>query len=334
MAKMIAGVFGAGRIGKFHVENLLKEGITVKTICDINADQLKDWANGFGIKMTKEEKDIFGDKEINTIFIFSSTNFHVPLMLKAAESVKYIFCEKPVSMDIQVSLDGWKKLSGKDVQIQIGFNRRFDPSFAKVQKMIADKKIGDINVVKITSRDPEPPGLEYVKVSGGIFMDMAIHDFDMARFLSNQDVKEVNVMGGCLVNPEIAKCGDVDTATIQMKFANGTFGLIDISRKAIYGYDQRIEAFGSKGVLKADNQIVNTVTYQAENGALQDNPPYFFIERYMNAYVNEYKSFIAAFENKKPVECSLKDGIKAQLIAVACKKSLDTGLPVKVEELK
>ncbi|QEH61845.1 Myo-Inositol 2-dehydrogenase [Spiroplasma chinense] len=331
MKKMIAGVFGAGRIGKFHVENLLQyDNVEVKTICDVQLDHLIEWNKDKNIFLTKNEDDIFDDKEINAIFIFSSTDQHISQLIKATQNVDYIFMEKPISKSIDATLEAWEIVKSKSKTIQLGFNRRFDPNFKKVKEARVKETIGVPHVLKITSRDPEPPGIDYVKVSGGIFMDMAIHDFDMSRYIVGSDVEEVFVMGDALVNPKIKEAGDIDTAIIQLKFANNALGVIDISREAVYGYDQRLELFGSKGAIIADNKVETSTKLLTKDCSCVDNPLHFFIERYIDAYKNEYETFIEAFMNNDNVICSFEDGLKAELIAEACKKSYETKTVVKV----
>ena len=231
-------------------------------------------------------------------------------------------------------MEAFEVVKKAGVKFQIGFNRRFDRNYSKVQGLVEEKEIGDLHILKITSRDPELPSLEYIPTSGGLFMDMAIHDFDMARFVSGSEVEEVFVQGASLVNPEIGKIGDIDTAIISLKFANGAIGVIDNSRQAAYGYDQRLEAFGSKGSANVKNETESRVEFLSKDGVKEDKPLHFFLERYNNAYIKEVTEFFEAITNDTEVSCTFKDGIMAQRIAMAAKESLENGKPVKVKLLE
>jgi len=224
--------------------------------------------------------------------------------------------------------------TGPGVKLQVGFNRRFDPNFAAVQQQVASGALGEPHIIRITSRDPAPPPAEYVAGSGGMFLDMTIHDFDMARFLSGSEVTEVHAYGAVLIDPEIGKAGDIDTAVISLKFANGALGIIENSRKAVYGYDQRVEVFGSKGAAMADNNTPTSMVVFNESGTIRDKPLYFFLERYEKAFVAEMQSFIDAIRDDKPTKVSGNDGLAPVLIALAAQESLKTGKPVKVDSLQ
>lgn len=333
--KMIVGVIGAGRIGKLHVENMLRmDNVEVKTVFDPFAENARPWAEKNGIKnLVTDANLVFNDPEINVVFICSPTDTHVNMINLAAESGKHIFCEKPISFSDEETIKAYETVKKAGVKLQVGFNRRFDPNYNKVRELVKDGSLGNLHILKITSRDPEPPSVDYVKSSGGIFMDMAIHDFDMARFVAGSEVKEVFATGAALVNPEIATVGDVDTALIQLKFENGALGIIDNSRQAVYGYDQRIEAFGSQGAAESTNETETRVKVSTSESVVSDQPLHFFLERYNKAYIQEVQLFFDAIQNNEETPCTFEDGIMAQRIAAAAKESLETGLPVAVKKI-
>ena len=332
--KIRLGIIGAGRIGKLHAESVLFNinYVEVKAVADVYADRIKDWAYGLGIKnVYSDYKQILNDPEIDAVMICSSTDTHSQITIEAANAGKHIFCEKPIDYDldrIHAALDAVKKAG---VKFQVGFNRRFDHNFKKVHEMVKEGKIGDPHIIKITSRDPAPPPAEYVKVSGGIFLDMTIHDFDMARYLSGSEVVEVYTSAAVLVDPAIGAAGDVDTAIITLKFANGAIGVIDNSRKAAYGYDQRVEVFGSKGGITVSNDTPSSAVLSTEEGVFSDKPKYFFLERYKDSFIEEVKDFFDAVLNDKETPVTGIDGLKPVLIGLAAKKSYETGMPVRVE---
>ena len=219
------------------------------------------------------------------------------------------------------------------VKFQVGFNRRFDHNFKAIKDRVVAGDIGEPHLIRVTSRDPDAPPIEYVKVSGGLFFDMTIHDFDMIRYLSGSEVTEVYAAGGVLVNPEIGKAGDIDTAVITLKLANGAIGVIDNSRKAVYGYDQRAEVFGSKGAVQTKNDTDSTAVYSCEAGVIAEKPKYFFLERYMQSFASEISCFVDSVVNDKPTLVNGNDGLQPVLIALAAKKSLEEGRPVKISEV-
>lgn len=332
--KIKVGVIGAGRIGKIHAQSVTYHipEAEVKTIADVYADKVKDWANSLGIQnVTNDYKDILNDPEIDAVLICSSTDTHSRITIEAAKAGKHIFCEKPIDYDLNRIHDALKAVEEAGVKFQVGFNRRFDHNFKQVREFIKGGKIGEPHIIKITSRDPEPPPIEYVKVSGGMFLDMTIHDFDMARYLSGSEVEEVYVQGAVLVDPGIGQAGDVDTAVITLKFKNGAIGVIDNSRKAVYGYDQRVEVFGSKGCVTVSNDTPTSAVLSTADGVTSDKPKYFFLERYMDSFVQEMKDFFDAIVNNKQTPVTGIDGLKPVLIGLAAKKSLEEGKPVKVE---
>ncbi|MBI6873786.1 inositol 2-dehydrogenase [Clostridium aciditolerans] len=333
--KIVLGIIGAGRIGKLHAENVINNfvDVKVKAIADVYADNIKDWAANLGIEnVYSDYHDILNDSEINTVLICSSTNTHSPISIEAANAGKHIFCEKPIDYDldrIAAALDAVKKAG---VKYQVGFNRRFDHNFSKVREYVKEGKIGDPHIIKVTSRDPEPPSAEYARVSGGMFLDMTIHDFDMVRYLSGSEVTEVYTNAAVLVDPAIGEAGDVDTALITLKFKNGAIGIIDNSRRAAYGYDQRVEVFGSKGGVTVSNDAPTSAVLSTAEGVFSDKPKYFFLERYKDSFVEELKQFFDAIKNDTPTPVEGIDGLKPVIIAIAAKKSYEEGRPVRIEE--
>lgn len=335
--KIKVGVIGAGRIGKIHASNIVyyMPQAEVKIIADANlTPEIEAWAKGIGIpRVTKNPQEIFADKEISVVLICSSTDTHADFIVQAAKAGKHIFCEKPVDLTVKKVLAALKAVKEAGVKLQVGFNRRFDHNFARVRELVKAGGVGDPHIVKITSRDPAPPPPAYVAVSGGIFLDMTIHDFDMARFQAGSEVVEVYAKGAVLVDPEIGKAGDIDTALITLTFANGALGIIDNSRKAVYGYDQRVEVFGSKGAAVAENDTPSTVKLYGDAQVTGDKPLYFFLERYKEAFIAEMRAFMDAVAKGTPTPVSGEDGLQDLLVGLAAKKSLAEGRPVKVSEI-
>lgn len=248
--------------------------------------------------------------------------------MEAAQAGKHIFCEKPVDLTPEKVSAVKAAVTKAGVKLQVGFNRRFDHNFAQVRKLVADGDVGDVHIIKITSRDPSPPPAEYAAVSGGMFLDMTIHDFDMARFLAGSEVTEVYANATCLVDPAIGEAGDVDTAVISLKFANGAVGVIDNSRRAAYGYDQRVEVFGSKGAAVAQNDTPTNVTFMGEDAVKSDKPLYFFLERYMQSFRDEMLQFVDAVQKDTDVPATVEDGMQSLLVALAAKRSVAEGRPI------
>ena len=281
----------------------------------------------------KDPRILLDDPEIDAILIGSPSSEHAPQLIECAEAGKHIFCEKPIALDPNVIRNTLAEVDKSGVKLQVGFNRRFDPNFSAVQHQVASGALGDPHIIRITSRDPAPPPAEYVAGSGGMFLDMTIHDFDMVRFLSGSEVTEVHAYGAVLVDPEIGKAGDIDTAVISLKFTNGALGIIENSRKAVYGYDQRVEIFGSKGAAMADNNTPTSMVVFNESGTIRDKPLYFFLERYEAAFIDEMKAFVNAIREDKTTAVSGKDGLAPVLIALAAQDSLKRGKPEKVDSV-
>jgi myo-inositol 2-dehydrogenase/D-chiro-inositol 1-dehydrogenase len=336
MKKLKLGVIGTGRIGKVHIATLVQNvpQAVVVAIADVNLNSANEVAKAFGITtIFNNHMDVINHPEVEAVVICSPTDTHARYIVDVAKAGKHIFCEKPVDLSLEVIKGAIKAVTTAGVKLMIGFNRRFDPNFAKIKQIVADGKIGDPHILKITSRDPAPPHAGYIAASGGMFLDMTIHDFDMARYIVGSDVTEVYTKASVLVDPAIGKEGDVDTAIITLTFANGAMGVIDNSRKAVYGYDQRLEIFGSKGMACADNNYPENHRYFASDGVHGSLPLNFFMERYIEAFANEMKIFCNAVINNLQLPVSGNDGLMAVAIALAAKKSYLENRPVKLTEI-
>ena len=331
------GIIGAGRIGKVHMESICTQvpNAKVKTVADPFMDAEKEaWAKKKGVEqVTKDYHEILDDPEIDAVLICSSTDTHASISMEAIEAGKHVFCEKPVDHSIEKIRQVQEALKKHPVKYQVGFNRRFDHNFEAVQNAVISGKVGEPHIVRITSRDPEPPALEYVKVSGGMFLDMTIHDFDMARFLAGCDAEEIYVQAGVRIDPAIGKAGDVDTAVITMKMENGSIVTIDNSRKAVYGYDQRVEVFGSQGMVSVSNDTTSSAVISNSEGVMGEKPLYFFLERYMQSYAREIRAFVQAIEQDTETPLGITDGLEAVRMGLAAKKSLAEHRPVKMAEI-
>jgi myo-inositol 2-dehydrogenase/D-chiro-inositol 1-dehydrogenase len=330
------GVIGAGRIGKIHAQNLATRihGAEVVTIADVDLKAAQDLAAQVHIPTAVDDyRVILTDPTIEAVAICSSTDTHARIVVETAQAGKHIFCEKPIDLQLDKIDAALEAVEKAGVKLQIGFNRRFDPNFRKVRTMVAEGKIGTPHIIRITSRDPAPPPLSYVKVSGGLFLDMTIHDFDMARYLSGSEVEEVYTAAGVMVDPAIGEAGDVDTAVITLRFANGAIGTIDNSRKAVYGYDQRVEVFGSEGMVQAHNNTPDNDVYFNQEGVHSAKPLYFFLERYMESFISEMKEFVQSIREDKTPPVTGLDGRIPVVIGMAAKKSYMEHRPVKLSEI-
>ncbi|WII40279.1 inositol 2-dehydrogenase [Paenibacillus thiaminolyticus] len=333
MFMLQVGIIGAGRIGKLHAGHIQQmRDAQVRAISDVCIEGLDAWASGLGIPMvTSDYRDLLNDPDIQAVFICSPTSTHAAIIEEAAQAGKHIFCEKPVSFSVNATEQALAAVRAAGVKMQVGFNRRFDHNFQKARDIVQAGKIGTPHLLRITSRDPEPPSAEYIATSGGLFMDMTIHDFDMARYVMQSEVIEVYAQGANLIDPRIGELGDIDTAIVNLRFANGALGIIENSRKAVYGYDQRLEAFGSAGSVTTDNDRASTALVSTADGVHMDKPLYFFLERYTQAYIHEVEEFVRAVLEDRPVACDANDGLQAERIARAAKESLHSGRPVKLE---
>lgn len=333
------GIIGAGRIGKVHLESISYhvKNATVTAMADpFMNEETEKLIRSYGVsKVTKDYKDILNDKDIDAVLVCSSTDTHAAISIEAINAGKHVFCEKPVDHSIekiQAVADALKE--HPEIKFQVGFNRRFDHNFAAIRKAYDNGKIGEAHILKITSRDPEPPNPAYIKVSGGIFLDMTIHDFDMACFLTDSDVEELYVNSAVLVDPAIGEQGDVDTAIITMKMANGALAVIDNSRKAAYGYDQRAELFGSKGMVATSNDTVSSAVISNADGVTGEKPLFFFLERYMGSFSEEMRQFTEAVINDTEVPVGIHAGLQSVKIGLAARKSVEEHRPVKISEIQ
>jgi myo-inositol 2-dehydrogenase/D-chiro-inositol 1-dehydrogenase len=336
MEKINIGVIGTGRIGKVHIATLVQSvpKANVLAIADANLASAGEVAKSFGIKnVFKNYSDIINHKEIQAVVICSPTDTHAKFIVEAAKAGKHIFCEKPIDLSLEIIKGAMDAVKKANVKLMVGFNRRFDPNFMKLKQMVADGKVGQPHIIKITSRDPNPPSAEYAASSGGMFLDMTIHDFDMARYMAGSEVTEVYARAAVLVDPAIGKAGDVDTAVIILTFENGAIGVIDNSRKAVYGYDQRVEVFGSKGMVNADNNYPENHRYYSADGVHRSLPLNFFMDRYLEAYANEMKIFCDAVCDNAKIPVSDNDGLMSVAIALAAKRSNLENRPVKLSEI-
>ncbi len=336
--KITAGVIGAGRMGKIHIKNIVHHipEVKLKIVADVRTDsQIIDFVKEMGVpNFTQDADDIFNDPEIDIVVIASSTPSHIEFIQKAAQAKKDVFCEKPIDTDIIRIKQTLKVVKEEEIKLMIGFNRRFDKNFKRVKQMITEGQIGTPQIIKVTARDPAVPPIEYVKSSGGMFIDMTIHDWDMACYQVGSEVVEVYAAGAVLVDPEIGKAGDIDTAAIILKLKNGAIGMIDNSRQAVYGYDQRVEVFGSKGCAIADNEHPNTVRLYTTEKVKEDNIPYFFLERYMESYAAELQYFVECLQNNVDPEPNGEEGLQNVVVALAVQKSYEENRPVKISEIE
>jgi myo-inositol 2-dehydrogenase/D-chiro-inositol 1-dehydrogenase len=330
MKKTTFGVVGTGRIGKIHAGNLLAmPDVQLKSVADPFLDP-DEWSSR-GIAPTLDPSDIFNDPQIEAVLICSPTPTHAEFTEIAAKAGKHVFCEKPIALDpdrIRTTLEVVEKAG---VKLQVGFNRRFDPTFARVREAVVNGEIGDVHLVKVVARDPSPPPPEYVAESGGLFLDMTIHDFDMVRFLSGSEIEEVQAFGAVLVDPAIGEAGDVDTAVVTMKLKNGALAVIENSRKAVFGYDQRLEVFGSEGGVEAFNESPCQVRLRTAQGIRAENPLYFFLERYQRSFVVELEAFVASIRQDGEPPVGGRDGLMSVLVGLAAARSMAENRPVKVE---
>jgi myo-inositol 2-dehydrogenase/D-chiro-inositol 1-dehydrogenase len=335
MSKMVRlGVIGAGRIGKLHARNLSFNisDAQVLAVSDVYLDASKQCADQCCIpKVVKDHREIMEDPDIDAIFVCSSTDTHAQMIIEGAEAGKHIFCEKPIDHNLERIDNALDAVEKAGVKLQIGFNRRFDPNFKRARDAVRDGKLGTPHVVRITSRDPEPPPIDYIKASGGLFFDMTIHDFDMCRYLIGEEVVEVYATGTALVDPRIGDAGDIDTAVTTLTYVSGAYCVIDNSRQAVYGYDQRIEVFGTEGCMVVDNREPYSATLFKPDQVQRDPLHYFFLERYKDAYLEETREFIACIQEDRTPSVTGIDGKIPILMAMAATQSLKEHRPVRVD---
>jgi myo-inositol 2-dehydrogenase/D-chiro-inositol 1-dehydrogenase len=333
--KVKIAVIGTGRMGSVHCRNIARyiPEADLVAVCDIRLEVAQAVAEECGIpRVVQDYHELLADPEIEAILIASSTNTHAFIMKDVAAAGKHIFCEKPLALELEKIDEALAAVEKAGVKLQVGFNRRFDKSFQKVHEIVCSGDIGRPCILRITSRDPELPAMEFMRVSGGMFLDMTIHDFDMARFQVGE-VEEVYAVGGILVEPQLSEIHDTDTNIVILKFANGAVGAIDNSRKAVYGYDQRLEVFCSNGTAMAENESENTTRKGSPDGFHSARVPHFFMNRYAPCYVEEVRQFIECVRDDKLTPITGKDGRAAVVLGYAAGKSLRENRPVKVSEI-
>lgn len=318
-----------------HVHNLVQcvPEAFVKAVASRSVDQ--SWASELGIPVAvADEQALLHDPEIEAVIIALPSELHVEAIRHAAEAGKHVFCEKPVAFEpgsIQQALTAVKRAG---VELQVGFNRRFDPSLKKLQQAIRDGVVGDLQSLRVVNRDPQAPDIEFVRRSGGLFFDFTIHDLDTVRFLGGSEIEEIYAAGATLVDEEIGLAGDIDTALVVLRLANGALCSIDNSRETGYGYDQRFEAFGSKGNLAADNLRPTSVATSSVDGVFVDKPWSSFIERYREAFIAELRDFVQCVRQGRPVAVSGEDALAAVRAACAAKMSMLANRPVRVADIE
>jgi myo-inositol 2-dehydrogenase / D-chiro-inositol 1-dehydrogenase len=330
VAPMQIAVFGAGRIGYRHARTVATEvaGARLAAICDVNLEAAKSLAELTGCdRYTSDPADIFDDPAIDAVIIGSSTDSHAPLIEGTAAAGKQIFCEKPIALDLETTDRAIEEAARAGVQLQIGFQRRFDKAYAKVSQMIERGELGQIEAVRDTMRDPNPPHESYIPTSGGLFRDMVIHDFDCVRWLMGCEPVEIFAMGANLVDPVFAKYGDIDTCVVTIKFESGALGAIDASRRSGFGYDVRTEIFGSKSAVLIGERR-DTPLYRLDSSGVWSDHIYWFLERFDDAYVAEIRSFVECLRNDEPVQITGADGRAALAMAYAAEASMQENAPV------
>jgi myo-inositol 2-dehydrogenase/D-chiro-inositol 1-dehydrogenase len=330
------GIIGAGRIGKVHAGTVAQwaPGARLIGVADVELERAQTLAQAHCLPVaTSDYRELLANKDIDAVLICSGTDTHAQFIREAAQAGKHIFCEKPIALDLREIDDTLAVVEQAGVKLQVGFNRRFDANFARVKRAIATGEIGQPALLHIVSRDPGPPPITYVKVSGGMFLDMTIHDFDMARFLIGAEVEEVYAQAGVTVDPAIGEAGDVDTAVITLRFANGVIGTIDNCRRAAYGYDQRVEVLGSKGSIATTNNYANAAVISDGASVRRDLPLNFFMDRYTDSFIAEVVAFAEAVTKGKPVPVGGLDARAPVVMALAAGKSHREGRPVKLSEI-
>lgn len=330
------GVIGTGRIGRLHIKHIAQNipEAELVALCSLDPPSMDSLAEQFNVSQTIDDyTELLADPEIDAVLITSATNTHVEISQAAAKAGKHIFCEKPIALNLEEIDETLAIVEEAGVKFQVGFQRRFDASFMRVRETVASGEIGEPHIMRITSRDPAPPPIAYIKVSGGIFLDMTIHDFDMARYLIGDEVVEIYATGDVRVDPEIGEAGDIDTAVITGRFQNGVIATIDNSREAVYGYDQRVEVFGSKGMVTVANPLTDTVALSGSEGTHTALPPYFFVERYKAAYLSELQAFFRCIQEGTPSPVTGKDGRVPVVMGLAALKSLRENRPVLLSEI-
>ena len=327
------GLLGAGRIAGVHATAISENpGSVLSAVSDFFPENAQRLAAEYGSEARTTE-EIIADGSIDAVLIATSTDTHADLIEAAAAAGKAVLCEKPVDLDLERARICRRSVQGTRKPIMIGFNRRFDPNFGAMNASLKSGEIGKPELLSITSFDPAPPPVAYVKVSGGLFRDMMIHDFDMANFMMGEPPQTIMAIGSSIVDRQIGEASDVDTAVVTMTYADGRIAVIKNSRRAVYGYDQRVELLGTEGLLQAHNMLENTVVKSTAAGVTSAKPTYFFLERYMSSYAAEWAAFVDAVTGSAPSPVSLEDGIAALTMAEAATRSAQSGKPVRVSDV-
>ena len=330
MSSVDLAIVGFGRIGRIHAENILSmQGANLKIIVDPILD-IDEGLKRRGIQQSKNIADLFSLQKIDGVIICSPSNYHVEQIKELSKATKNIFCEKPLGLSIKEIMEVKSLVDSKNLNLHVGFNRRFDPDFSSLKLSIVSGDIGDLHMIKIISRDPSPPPISYIEKSGGMFLDMTIHDFDMVKYLSGVEISEIYAKGDCFIDPEIKKANDIDTAIINMTLKNGILSTINNSRKAVYGYDQRIEVLGSKGTMIVGNKLLHGVRKGTKDGFTSANPKNFFIDRYKESYQIEIADFIRSTSGETVDHANVDDGLHALKIGLAANKSLLKNKPIQL----
>jgi myo-inositol 2-dehydrogenase/D-chiro-inositol 1-dehydrogenase len=330
MKPTAVGVIGVGRIGTMHTLNLVHHvpEARVKAVASPRIDPA--WADELGIPVATTDADVLlSDPEIEAVVIATPSGRHVEMIRRAARAGKQIFCEKPVAFTPEAVGEAIDAATAAGVQLQVGFNRRFDPSICRLAEAVADGRVGELHGIRVINRDPKAPPIDFVRRSGGMFFDFTIHDFDVVRFIGGSEIEELYAVGAVLVDPEIGAAGDIDTAVITLRLANGALCVIDNSRQTNYGYDQRFEAFGSNGNLVVDNTQPTTMESFLKNGVFTDKPFPGFVERYQDAFIRELQGFITCVRDGSPVSVTAEDALASLKAAVAAKTSALENRPVR-----
>ena len=327
------GLLGAGRIGQVHAAAISAHPDSVlAAVSDVYVPAAEALATPYDAAV-KSSDEIIADSAIDAVLVATSTDTHSDLIEAATRAGKAVLCEKPVDLSLARARVCLANAEQTGQPVMVGFNRRFDPNFALIKEGLATGEIGKAELLSITSFDPAPPPVSYIKVSGGLFRDMMIHDFDMANFIMGEVPVSISATGSCVVDPEIGAAGDIDTAIVTLTYADGKLAVIKNSRRAGYGYDQRLEVLGADGLLQANNMLESSVVKSTTDGVVSAKPTYFFLERYMPAYRAEWAAFVEAMQANNPMPVTLEDGVQALAMAEAAKQSLDTGKPVALADV-
>jgi myo-inositol 2-dehydrogenase / D-chiro-inositol 1-dehydrogenase len=329
------GVIGVGRIGSLHADLLARRvpGAALAALYDVHAERARSVGAELGVPVAGSADELLTSPDVDAVAICTSTDTHAALIVAAASAGKAIFCEKPVSIDLPEMDRALRAVGDAGVPFQIGFNRRFDPAHASVREAVASGQVGEPQLVRITSRDPAPPPLEYVRRSGGLFLDMTIHDFDMARYVTGSEVVEVFARGAVRVDPAFAEAGDIDTAMVMLVHENGCLTSIDNSRRAVYGYDQRVEVFGSLGMAATENPAAHPGLLRTAEGTRAPGLPYFYLERYTASCVREWEAFVGALAAGATPPVTTTDARAPLVIGLAAQRSLRERRSVRIDEV-